>query len=244
MDLHKVKALVTGGSSGIGLATANAIIKAGGQVVIVGRNPDKLKEATDATGALGLQGDVTQLPDVTRIVKTATERMEGLNVLVNNAGYGYFSPLLDIDPSKFEEVWRTNVLGAMMCAQASAKTFSAQGYGTIINVGSTAALRGAVSVSPYSATKFALRGMTEAWRKELRPSNVRVMLVNPSEVMTNFMDVAHAENGSGTTKQYAYEEQLTKLRGEEIASVILSLIGLNDRALIPELEVWATNPSE
>lgn len=244
MDLHQVKALVTGGSSGIGLATAHAIIKAGGQVVVAGRNPEKLKAATDTTGAFGIRGDVTQLPDVTRIVKTATERMDGLNVLVNNAGYGYFSPLLEIDPRKFEEVWRTNVLGAMMCAQACAKTFTTQGYGTIINVGSTAAVRGSASVSPYNATKFALRGMTESWRKELRPKNVRVMLVNPSEVMTNFMDVAHAASGSEVTKNYSGAEQLTKLRGEEIAVAIVNLIGLDDRALVPELEVWATNPSE
>ena len=244
MDLHNVKALITGGSSGIGLATAQAIIEAGGQVVIAGRNPAKLKDATDTTGAFGIRGDVTQLPDVTRIVKSATERMQGLNVLVNNAGFGYFSSLIDIDPRKFEEVWRTNVFGAMLCGQACAKTFIAQGYGTIINVGSTAAIRGSASVSPYNATKFALRGMTESWRKELRSQNVRVMLVNPSEVMTSFMNVAHAASGSSDTKQYSEAEQRTKLRGEEIASAIVSLIGLDDRALIPELEVWSTNPSE
>jgi len=244
MDLHKVKALVTGGSSGIGLATANAIKKAGGKVVIVGRNPGKLLEATKATGVFGIRGDIRELPDINRILKTASERMEGVNVLINNAGYGYFSSLLDIDPRKFEEVWRTNVYGAMLCAQACAKTFVAQGYGTIINVGSTAAVRGSASVSPYNATKFALRGMTESWRKELRSRNVRVMLVNPSEVMTNFMDVARDVSGSTTLKEYTEAERLTKLRGEEIAATVISLIGMDDRALVPEIEVWATNPSE
>jgi len=99
-------------------------------------------------------------------------------------------------------------------------------------------------VSPYNATKFALRGMTEAWRKELRPKNVRVMLVNPSEVMTNFSDVAMQASGMDGTKKYTVSEQLSKLRAEEIASTIINLISLDDRALVPEVEVWATNPTE
>lgn len=242
MQLSDVKALVTGGSSGIGLATAHALATAGAQVVISGRDPDKLTRATSATGAFGVRADVRQEPDVTRMFNVARERLGGLNVLVNNAGYGYVAPLLDIDVARFEEVWRTNVLGAMLCAREAARAFSEQRHGTIVNVGSTSALRGSARVSPYAATKFALRGMTESWRRELREHNVRVMLVNPSEVMTSFAQNRIGPDGQTADKSYSETERLTKLRGEEIAAAITSLIALDDRALVTEVEVWATNP--
>lgn len=242
MKLSEVKALVTGGSSGIGLATARAIRQAGGKVVVAGRDPDRLEEAIQVTGGFGVRADVRQAPDVERMFNVARERLDGLNVLVNNAGYGYVAPLLEIDPAQFEAVWRTNVLGAMLCAQAAAKVFVEQERGTIINVGSTSALRGSASASPYSATKFALRGMTESWRRELRDKNVRVMLVNPSEVMTEF--ASHRVDAAGDThaKTYSEAERHTKLRGDEIAQTIVSLLALDDRALVTEAEVWAVNP--
>ena len=245
MQLSDVKALVTGGTSGIGLATAYALKRAGAGVVVAGRDPERLERATAATGAYGVRADVRQAPDVTRMFNVARERLGGLDVLVNNAGYGYVAPLVDIDAARFEEVWRTNVLGAMLCAREAARHFVARGRGAIVNVGSTAALRGAAGASPYAATKFALRGMTEAWRRELRPAGVRVMLVNPSEVMTSFAANRvgpDGEPGGGGAGEYSEAERLTKLRGEEVAQAIVGLIALDDRALVTEVEVWATNP--
>ena len=245
MQLSDVKALVTGGTSGIGLATAHALRRAGAGVVVAGRDPGRLERATAATGAFGVRADVRQEPDVTRMFNVARERLGGLDVLVNNAGFGYVAPLVDVDPARFEEVWRTNVLGAMLCAREAARHFAEQRRGAIVNVGSTSALRGAAGASPYAATKFALRGMTEAWRRELRGAGVRVMLVNPSEVMTSFAANRvgpDGEAGGGGAGGYSEAERLTKLRGEEIAQAIVGLIALDDRALVTEVEVWATNP--
>lgn len=242
MNLSEAKVLITGGNSGIGLATAKALKEAGAQVVIVGRDEAKLKTAAETWQVEYIKADVTVEADVLTMIETANEKMGGLNVLINNAGYGYIAPLTEIDPLQFEQVWRTNVYGAMLVAKEAAKVFKKSNYGCIINIASTAALKGGANVSPYNATKFALRGMTEAWREELRPHNIRVMLVNPSEVMTNFASNRLDKDGISLEKKYTENEQASKLQAEDIAAVIKSLIQLDDRTLVTETTVFATNP--
>jgi 3-oxoacyl-[acyl-carrier protein] reductase len=242
MDITTAKVLITGGNSGIGMATAALLKAAGAQVVIAGRNLEKLTAAEKALDIFSIQADVTNETNVTKMVAEANIKMNGLNVLINNAGYGYIAPLAEIDPVQFEQVWRTNVYGAMLVAKEVSKIFIANSYGNIINIASTAALKGSPTASPYNATKFALRGMTEAWRDELRQHNIRVMLVNPSEVITNFATNRIDKDGNSIEKIYTDNEQATKLRGTEIATVIKNLLQLDDRALITETTVFATNP--
>jgi 3-oxoacyl-[acyl-carrier protein] reductase len=242
MTISNAKVLITGGNSGIGMATASLLKEAGAQVVIAGRNREKLEEAARALHISFVQGDVTNEKDVVKMIAEANQQMNGLNVLINNAGYGYIAPLIEIDPIQFEQVWRTNVYGAMLVAKEAIKIFIANNYGNIINIASTSAIKGNPNASPYAATKFALRGMTEAWRDELRPHNIRVMLVNPSEVMTSFASNRVNNKGERVDKAYTQNEQQTKLRGEEIAAVIKSLLQLDDRAFVTETTVFATNP--
>jgi 3-oxoacyl-[acyl-carrier protein] reductase len=242
MNLTEAKVLITGGNSGIGLATAAALKEAGAQVVIAGRDEAKLKAAAESLQVQYLKADVTNEANVISMAAAANEKMGGLNVLINNAGYGYIAPLTEIDPVQFEQVWRTNVYGAMLVAKETAKVFVANNYGCIINIASTSALKGGANASPYNATKFALRGMTEAWRDELRPHNIRVMLVNPSEVMTNFASNRLDKDGVSIEKVYTENEQASKLQAEDIAAVIKSLIQLDDRTLVTETTVFATNP--
>ncbi|MGD8426260.1 MAG: SDR family oxidoreductase [Balneolaceae bacterium] len=233
MDLSESRALVTGGSSGIGKATAKAIIDAGGQVVIAARHKDRLQNTADQIGAIPIQCDVSNEREVIDLVEQTIEELDEYNVLINNAGYGEFSKLVNLSATDFEKQLKTNTIGAMLVARESAKYFIKEDYGNIINVSSTAGKRGFEGGTAYVASKFALGGMTECWRSELRGHNIRVMQINPSEVQTEFSENA----GMGSRP---FNE--SKLIADDIAQAICSMLSLADRGFIPETSVWATNP--
>jgi len=233
MELSEINALVTGGSSGIGKATAKAIIEAGGNAVIAARSKDRLEKTADEIGAISIQCDVSKENQVINLVEQTVDELDDYNVLINNAGYGEFSKLVNLSANDFEDQLRTNTIGAMLVARESAKYFIQQDYGNIINVSSTAGKRGFEGGTAYVASKFALGGMTECWRSELREHNIRVMQINPSEVQTRFSENA----GRG---ERPFNE--TKLIADDIAQTICSMLSLADRGFIPETSVWATNP--
>lgn len=233
MDLSTAGVLVTGGSRGIGRETARALIDRGARVVICGRDRDSLEEAAADLGAHAVQADVSREEDVERLVRTVVDGLDDFDVLINNAGIGAHAPLVETTVEDMRRIWRTNVLGAMMVARASARHFVEHGGGNIVNVGSTAGRRGYAGGTAYASSKFALRGMTECWRAELRSSDVRVMHVDPSEVQTGF---GRRTDGPGRPLDE------TKLRPAEIAHTIASLLEMDDRGFVPELAVWATNP--
>ena len=233
MNIQGARVLVTGGSSGIGKETARVLAGRGARVAICGRDEGKLARAAEEIGATGIQADVSSEDDVVRLVSESIERLGGLDVAINNAGFGSFRPLVELDASSLQNVWETNVKGAMLVARESARHFIRAGVrGDIVNVASTAAQRGFAGGTAYVASKFALRGMTECWRAELRKHDIRVMLVYPSEVQTEFFTAAGGER----------RQSDRKLRSLEIAHAILSMLEMDDRGMITELTVWATNP--
>jgi len=232
MNLQGAKALVTGGSEGIGRGIAAAFRDEGVDVVITGRRPDVLEAAAVEIGAGWIAGDVGVEEDAIRTVDEFVDRHGRLDILVNNAGIGRFSPLVDMEFADFEAVYRTNVFGAFLMAREAAKVFVRQGSGNLINISSTSGLKGGAGGTAYSSSKFALRGMTECWRDELRRHDVRVMLVNPSEVLTGF----------AASAGYEQEESPRKLRPREIADAIVGALKVDDRGFIPEFSVFATNP--
>ena len=235
MNLKSATALVTGGSNGIGLAIAKRLMAAGAKVAITGRDQRRLVAASQAIGAHPIHADVAREADVLRTYKEVFERFDHLDILVNNAGFGVITPLVDMDLASFERVFATNVTGAMLMAREAARHFMARKSGNIVNIGSTAAVRGAAKGTAYYGSKFALRGMTECWRAELRPFNVRVILVNPSEVLTDFYTTAGLPQAT---------ENPTKLHGDDIAHAVQSALEMDDRGFITELTVFATNPKD
>jgi 3-oxoacyl-[acyl-carrier protein] reductase len=232
MNLKNAVALITGGSSGIGLAIAESLTEAGARVAITGRDKNKLDAAASQLGAFAIQADASVEADVHRTYREVMEKFGDLDILVNNAGIGAFKNLVDMDTESFEHVFKTNVTGVMMMGREAAKIFVQRNRGNIVNICSTASLRGAPKGTAYYASKFAVRGMTECWRGELRKHNVRVILINPSEVVTDFF----ATNG------LTQKVNDSKLRGEEIAMAVKAALEMDDRGFIPELSVFATNP--
>lgn len=230
MNLNGAKILITGGGTGIGRALAESLTQRSAQVAICGRREAPLREAAQATGAHPFVCDVGNEEQVRSTVAQVREALGGLDVLINNAGFGYHAPLLELDVERAAEVWSTNVKGAMLCAREAARGFVGDGGGTIVNVGSTAAGKGYPGGSAYASSKFALSALTECWRAELREHGVRVMQVDPSEVVTPFGGrVDLSENPS-------------KLRAEDVAQLVESLLCLDDRGFVTRATLWATNP--
>jgi 3-oxoacyl-[acyl-carrier protein] reductase len=234
MNLKNAVALITGGRSGVGYAIAKSLKESGARVAITGRNEKRLHEAANELGVHAIRADVASEADVKNTYADVIAKFGDLDILVNNAGIGYFKNLVDFDLKEFEATFATNVTGAMLMAREAARHFVKKNRGNIVNISSTAGTRGAPNGTAYYASKFALRGMTECWRAELRKFNIRVILVNPSEVVTNFFQTANLPQ----------KVNETKLRGEEIAFAVKASLEMDDRGFIPELSVFATNPKD
>ena len=232
MSLSEEYVLITGGTLGIGKATAKLLVGQGAKVAITGRDSARLERAAAATGAFPILNDVSKPSEVEGCFESFFEQFPRLTTLINNAGIGRSKALLDLEPEDMRVVWETNVLGATMMAKHASRHFVEQNSGTIINIASTAAHRGYARGSAYSSSKFALRSLSECWRAELRPHNVRVCTICPSEVPTAF----------GSAERVERPEEENKLRSLEIAHAIQACMEMDPRGFIPELTVFATNP--
>ena len=155
-----------------------------------------------------------------------------VDVLINNAGTGCRRNVEQLNIKDFLDVYNVNVFGLALLTKEIIPTMKNQNEGTIINIGSTASLKGYKGGSIYASSKFAVRALTQCWQAELRPYNIRVCQVNPSEVPTAFANKEREER----------EEINNKLTTKEIAHAITSSLEMDNRGFINELNVWATNP--
>ena len=233
MKIENSAFLITGGSAGIGKATAKMLADKRGKVSITGRDKSKLEKVANEIGAFPIHADAAKEEDVNETYELFLQEFGKLDCLINNAGIGGgWGEITELDMNAFHDVYTVNVFGAAMMGSKAAQIFKQQNYGNLVNIASTAALKGYANGTVYASSKFALRGMTQCWQADLRKYNVRVILVNPSEVTTAF----------GSSKRVEREEVSNKLRSEEIAHTIVSTLEMEDRGFIPEVTVWATNP--
>jgi 3-oxoacyl-[acyl-carrier protein] reductase len=221
--------LITGGSQGIGAALVELARAAGHQVVFTGRNQERIDALANKTGAHGLGADVAQADDNKRTVDMCAELMGGVDVLVNNAGYAYRGEIGALDVAKMKEMFDTNVFGLVDLTNKVVPQMKARAEGDIVNIASTSGMKGAATATAYSASKWALRGISQCWQAELRPHGIRVVCVCPSEVQTNFGGRVGRNNPN-------------KLYAVDIGETIMAALNMPRRALWPELAVFANNP--
>jgi 3-oxoacyl-[acyl-carrier protein] reductase len=224
-----MRVLVTGGSQGIGAALVGLARKGGHAVVFTGRDQSRIDQVAARSGARGVRADVASPDDNARTVQACLDSMGGIDVLVNNAGYAYRAEIGSLDVAAMRSNFETNVFGLVDITNRVAPLLKAQQSGDIVNIASTSGMKGAPGGTSYSASKWALRGITQCWQAELRPHGIRVTCICPSEVQTGFGGRSGRNNPN-------------KLYGEDIAATIMASIEMPRRVLWTELAIFATNP--
>ena len=233
MELKNKNILLTGGSSGIGKKTAEMLVEKGAKVLITGRSYDKIETVKQRLGVQGLSFDISDVENIAAKTEECVTLLGGrVDVLINNAGVGDFGSVDEINMTSFLEVFNTNVFGLALLTKELVPIMKKQNQGTIINIGSSASVRGFKNGSVYAASKFAVRALSQCWQAELRPHNIRVCQVNPSEVTTAFAQKDRKER----------IELDHKLSATEIAHTIISIIEMRNKGFVPEVNIWATNP--
>ena len=228
-------ALVTGGSRGIGLATARALAARGASVAITGTSDDRLAAATadlerDASRrVLALRADVRSASDMHAALDAATARFGGLDALVNNAGVGLFRPVSDMTDEEWRRLFDTNVTGIFNATRAALPHLRARGGGWIVNVSSLSATAPFANGAAYCATKAAVDAFTEALMQELRHDGIRVASVAPGSVDTSF--------GGGVRDKSSWA-----LQPGDVAQAIVDLMAHAGRALPSRIEIRPSQP--
>jgi NAD(P)-dependent dehydrogenase (short-subunit alcohol dehydrogenase family) len=221
-------AVITGGSSGIGLATARRFINEGATVFVTGRNRAELETAAAILGptAVPVQGDVTLPADLDRLRDVAAKSGSGLDVLFANAGIAGAAPLGEITDAHFDLLFGINVKGLLLTVQTLLPLLN-NGASIILNA-SVAADRGRLDTSVYAATKASVRSFARSWANELAPRNIRVNTVNPASTDTPMLTALPGDASATRTEQFkrSRSEQIPMkrlARPEEVANAVFFL---------------------
>jgi 3-oxoacyl-[acyl-carrier protein] reductase len=229
-------ALVTGGSRGIGLALARALVANGVQVAVTGLSAAHLSSARPKIEAAGpaavetLQADVRKYDEVKRAVDAAVARFGGLDILVNNAGIGIFKNVADMTPAEWSQVIDTNLTGVFNACHASIPHMRRRGGGFIVNISSLAGKNAFTTAGAYCASKAGLNAFSEALMQEVRYDGIRVSYVMPGSVATGFNNGDESRGADW------------KISPDEVADVVMGLLRHHPRSLPSRVELRPSKP--
>ncbi|TRW23318.1 3-ketoacyl-ACP reductase [Flavobacterium zepuense] len=236
-SLKGKNALITGAGKGIGKAIALALAAEGTNVILLARTEADI-EALAAeikihnVKALAVTADVADIASVNKAVAQALNEFGSIDILINNAGVGKFGKFLDLSPEEFEQIIKINLFGTYYATRAVLPGMIEKQSGDIINISSTAGLRGAAATSAYSASKFAVMGLTESLMQEVRKHNIRVTALTPSTVATDMAKDLNLTDGNPDKV----------MQPEDVAELIVAQLKLNKRVFIKDSGIWSTNP--
>lgn len=236
-SLKNKNALITGAGKGIGKAVALALAAEGTNVILLARTTADLEQTAAEAKAFGvktliLTADIADINSVNTAVKTALNEFKTIDILINNAGVGKFGKFLELTPEEFENIIRVNLMGVYYATRAVLPGMIEQQSGDIVNISSSAGLRGAALTSAYSASKFAVLGLTESLMQEVRKHNIRVTALTPSTVATDMAKDLNLTDGNPETV----------MQPEDLAELIVAQMKLNKRVFIKDSGMWSTNP--
>jgi 3-oxoacyl-[acyl-carrier protein] reductase len=230
-------ALITGAGKGIGKAIALALASEGVNVGLLARTENDLITLAREIEKLGVKAaivtaDISDINQVNTAVDSILAQLGTIDILINNAGIGAFGKFLELEPAVWEQMIKVNLFGLYYVTRAVLPQMIERKLGDIVNISSTAGLNGSPLTSAYSASKFAVMGLTDSLMREVRKDNIRVTAMVPSTVVTDLAIASNLINNN--------EERL--MHPEDFAELIIAQLKLNRRVFVKESSIWSTNP--
>ena len=236
-SLKGKNAIITGAGKGIGRAITSALAAEGVHVGLISRTSKDLLELKDELKRFEVKtaiaiADVADILAVNTAVEDIKKELGSIDILINNAGTAKFGKFLDLEPSEWEDQIKVNLFGVYYVTRAVLPQMIERQTGDIVNISSSAGLKGSPMTSAYSASKFAVMGLSDSLMQEVRKHNIRVTALNPSTVVTDLAISANLINNN--------EDRV--MHPEDFAELILAQLKLNRRVFVKDASIWSTNP--
>lgn len=230
-------AYITGAGRGIGRHTALALAQEGVNIGLISRTESELKDVAEEVEAQGVKAsyavaDIADMDQVEQAVARLKVELGSADILINNAGIGAHGDFMELPPEKWKKTIEVNLFGTYHVTHAVLPQMLEKNQGDIINISSSSGLKGTAGSTAYSASKFALQGMSEALMQEVRRENIRVFTMNPSLVAT--------ELSFGDKLEEKNEDKF--MQPEDLAEYMVAQLKLHPRIFIKQSLQWATNP--
>ncbi|MBH1960755.1 MAG: 3-ketoacyl-ACP reductase [Flavobacteriia bacterium] len=237
MNLKGKNAIVTGGGRGLGKAVAIALANEGVNIGLTGRNEENLKSTTEELKGLGVKAAYSafSMDDEQAVqvgISALASKLGGIDILINNAGIGDFGSIAEMPSETWEQVIKTNLFGVYYAAKAAYPFLKEKGEGDIVNVASTAGLKGGPNMSAYAASKAAVVSLSQSMMAEWRKQNIRVITLTPSTIASDMSIQGGLTDGNPDKV----------LQPEDFAEWVRDILKMNRRAMIANGSIFSTNP--